>query len=186
MPVAVTADIRIDRNRDRVKGLSEHKAGFQFECCVWCMTESGHENGSTLSVTEGSNSASYSVSWSEGTVDLDDVRSCIDQVEAAEYGAEAIALSLSTLRTDCTVIKKAWKRGGGFDYWIGHEPDGLFQGFARLEISGIFEERGSNTVSARIKQKLQQLSQSEGSIPGLAIIVEFHAFAGYMVWKNGH
>lgn len=186
MSVEITDEIRIDKNRDHVKGLSEHKAGFQFECCVWCMTENGYDSGAILEVTEDAISDYYTIVWSDNSVNLDDVKSCIDQDEAAEYGAEAIALILGILRTDCRVIKKARKRGGGFDYWVGNDPHGLFQEFARLEISGIFEENSNNTINGRVKAKLEQLSKSDGIIPGFVIVVEFHKFIGKMVWKNGH
>ncbi len=186
MSVTITDEIEIDRNRDHVRGLSKHKAGFQFECCVWCMAENQHESGSTLKVIEDNRTEYYRVVWSRESVDLDDVKSCIDQDEAAEYGAEAIALILGILRTDYTIIKKARKRGGGFDYWVGNDPDGLFQEFARLEISGIFEEKSGNTINSRVKVKLDQLSKSDGKIPGFVIVVEFHKFIGKIVWKNEH
>lgn len=184
MPVNITDRIQIDQTKKHVQGLATGKATFQFECCVWCMTENKHDSGAILKVIEDDLTDYYEVVWSSGSVNLEDVKSCVDQVEAAEYGAEAIALNLGTLRTNCTVIKKARKRGGGFDYWVGNNPDGLFQEFARLEISGIFEENSGNTVKRRVIEKLDQLSQSDGTIPGFTIVVEFHKFYGRMVWKD--
>ena len=43
---------------------------------------------------------------------------------------------------------------------------------ARLEVSGI--RTGSNsTVSARVEQKLRQISVSSGNLPGIVVVVEF-------------
>lgn len=184
MAVAITSQIRVDKNHQFVRGLSQHKAGFQLECCVWCMTEQRHDNGTALKVIEGASTDYYAVVWDEKSINLNEVRSSIDLIEAVEYGAEAIALALSILRTDYKVIKKARNRGGGFDYWIGNDTGGLFQEFLRLEISGIFEQSISNTVKTRVKTKLRQLSQSDGTIPGFVIVVEFHEFIGHMEWKN--
>jgi thiamine pyrophosphate-dependent enzyme len=51
------------------------------------------------------------------------------------------------------------RKGTGFDWWLGNE-DNLFQGKARLEISGIL--RGSRKrINARIKARIEQIRQSD-------------------------
>ena len=183
MTVSASKSVEIDKLRHYLRGLSEGKAGFQLECCVWCMTESGHKNGDLLRVLEGDQEEYYNVIWTR-LINLDEVKSSVDQIEAAEYGAEVIALLVGILKTGFTVINKSRLRGGGYDYWLGTDEQELFQHSVRLEVSGIFEEKGSNTISARRKSKVGQVTPSDGDIPALIIIVEFTKFIASLEWKN--
>ena len=73
--------------------------------------------------------------------------------------------------TDFTVIERSFK-GPGFDYWLGHD-DGLFQGKARLEVSGI--RNGTEAqVNQRVKEKLNQITPSDHTgLPAYIVVVEF-------------
>ncbi len=184
MAVAIKNTIEIDKIRDYVIGLSQGKAQFQIECFVWCMNETKHDSGSVLKVEEGKSLEYYRVVWGKDSVNLEEINLSIDQDEAAEYGAEGIALMVGMLKTGSTHIKKARKRGGGFDYWVGKSQGSFFQEFARLEISGIYEEKPGNTVGSRVKTKLKQVSGSDGVIPAFIVVVEFAKFIAKMVWKD--
>jgi hypothetical protein len=55
---------------------------------------------------------------------------------------------------------------------LGKKEDDLFQNAARLEVSGI--RRGPALVSARVRAKLKQTSQSDATgLPAIVVVVEF-------------
>ncbi len=66
-------------------------------------------------------------------------------------------------------------KGPGIDYWLGDSPgsDGIFQGAARLEVSGILD--GDDVkIAARLRVKLRQTGPSdESGLLAYVAIVEF-------------
>ena len=101
---------------------------------------------------------------------------------ATEWGATGIAVLLAKEETGHAVVSRSPK-GTGFDYWIGEESD-VFQGKARLEVSGILH--GDNQViNSRIKEKKRQISRSDSSgYPGYVVVVEFGQPAAYFQEKT--
>jgi hypothetical protein len=93
--------------------------------------------------------------------------------EATERGASAIAFLLMLQLTDYTVIERS-RKGTGFDYWLGHKDDMIFQRAARLEISGILSGT-AQTVDTRVAQKKKQTRRSDGALPAYIVVVEFGA-----------
>jgi hypothetical protein len=165
-------------------GISPGKALFQVECCAWCMDEQKHANGKILEAKEGDSNTSHPVIWDEASVSITNILDSIHEDEAAEYGAEAIALILSVLKSDYNSVKRASKKGGGYDYWLGHKDGFLFQERVRLEISGIRAETRSNSLQARVKDKMRQVAKSDGTYPSCIIVVEFSKFVARIVWQQ--
>lgn len=88
-----------------------------------------------------------------------------DVKEATEFGATALAILLLLKFTDFTYVIRAYQ-GTGIDYWLGTGdytsellPTSSRKG--RLEISGILNERKSNTVNMRINQKKKQVKRQK-------------------------
>jgi hypothetical protein len=82
-----------------------------------------------------------------------------------------VAILLIRALTGYTVIER-WRKGTGFDGWPGTE-DNLFQGKARLEVSGIL--RGTwRRINDRIKARTGQTRQSdEFAWTADVVVVEF-------------
>jgi hypothetical protein len=121
---------------------------------------------------KGSCEATFTARWP--TVD-EQVRRCWnDTQEATEQGASAVALLLIVQLTEYTVVERS-KKGTGFDYWLGlqDEEDELpFQNQARLEVSGILSGTRS-AIMSRVRQKLNQVSVTDGTWPAFVVVVEF-------------
>lgn len=165
-------------------GLSSGKASFQAECCVWCMNEHEHPNGKILEAIEEDSNSSHPVIWDEATINISEILDSIHEDEAAEYGAEAIALILGILKSEYDSVKRSRKKGGGYDYWLGDKEGFLFQERVRLEISGIRSENRSNSLQSRVDAKLKQVSISDGDYPACVIVVEFSNFVARIVWQQ--
>jgi len=104
----------------------------------------------------------------------DQTRRCwADPNVATEHGACGVATLLVPEISDLTVVERS-RKGTGFDYWLGEKNDEgpLFQGKARLEVSGI-RTGSDSTVASRVKQKLRQTQPSDGSLPAIVVVVEF-------------
>jgi hypothetical protein len=82
-----------------------------------------------------------------------------------------VAILLIRALTGYTVIERS-RKGTGFDWWLGAE-DNLFQGKARLEVSGIL--RGTTRrIDSRIKARMGQTRQSDQlALMAYVVVVEF-------------
>jgi hypothetical protein len=119
---------------------------------------------------DGSFTATLSLSWSEKVTEAKR-RFWNDLEEAAQQGAYAVAILLIRALTGYTVIERS-RKGTGFDWWLGTD-DNLFQGKARLEVSGIL--RGTTRrINSRIKARMAQTSQSDNlALTAYVVVVEF-------------
>lgn len=128
-----------------------------------------HRSGVKL-VVKGEHLTQFALNWSE----LSDqhLRSLRDLQEATEHGACGLAILIVTEITGKTVVERAAK-GLGFDFWLGDKEGELpFQGFSRLEISGILNGDDSD-IRARLHEKRQQVAISDGMGPAYVAIIEF-------------
>jgi hypothetical protein len=83
--------------------------------------------------------------------------------------------------TDYVVIEQAYQ-GGGFDYWLGRDDDALFQGAARLEVSGTCS--GRYEANSRKNKKLKQTDPSDASgLPAFVVVVDFKTPMAWVVRK---
>src|SRR5262245_679152 len=139
------------------------------QAALVCFGHQGHLAGVTLAV-DGTFTASFSISWTE-TLTEAKRRFWNDLEEATQYGATAVAILLIRALTGYTIIERA-RKGTGFDWWLGTE-DNLFQGKARLEVSGILHGT-TRRINSRIKARMGQTRQSDQlALTAYVVVVEF-------------
>jgi hypothetical protein len=140
------------------------------EAASVCLAGRGHSSPTSMPV-RGAVAAEATVEWEPPT---EQACRCWDDPDVAtEHGAYGVAALLIPAISDLHVIERS-RKGTGFDYWLGRkgDPGPLFQGRARLEVSGILSGNDS-AVSTRLNQKLRQTDRSRGSLPAVVVIVEF-------------
>jgi len=173
----------LDKIQD-VAQLSEGKAKKLMETCVWCLVASTHANGVSLQVDDDSTTLTYLLRWPK-KLDLEAIKRSLNQDDATEEGAEAIALLVAVDRTEYTAVERA-STSTGIDYWLGYKDnfDNPFKRAGRLEISGIFKESDTNTVKTRVKGKLAQTLPTDRTFSVYVIVVEFSKPYATMVLKK--
>ena len=172
-----------------IPALTKGKASMLKESCVWCLIKCEHKIGVELQSVSCEESACYRIVWHEEAIDVDRIFVAYNSDDAVEFGAEAIALLLVREQTPFTAIRRAVKTTG-IDYWLGYKSDNPDMPFsradARLEITGILEERGSNTVRNRIKKKLTQTVPTDHTFPVYISVIEFSQPKAETVIKNAN
>jgi len=167
-----TRELDLDSLVTGIPAMTPACAGYFKEACMVCLDSQDHSSGVGLSVDWGGDNEDLTVRWLD-TVDSQTRAAHRDLRKATDPAACAIALLLVRELTDYTAIEQA-VIGTTVDYFLARQPldDTLmFNCTARLEASGILKEKGSNTVEARVKEKLARLKH-EG-LPALIVIVEF-------------
>jgi hypothetical protein len=141
---------------------------FLLEAASVCLDDQGHRSGVSFRV-DGEFNQTYNLLWQ--AISNEEIRTHGDPEVATEYGAYALALLLTSVLTEYTVIERSIK-GTGFDFWLGTKEDFGFQHKARLEVSGI---RSGNIarVRTRIREKLVQVGLSGRDLPAFIVVVEF-------------
>ena len=184
---SIINELVLDSLSTGIPSLTNDKASMLKECCVWCLRNCQHPIGVVLQSISYKGSTSYRILWNEENIDVSHILVAYNSDDAVEFGAEAIALLLVREQTLFTAIRRA-VRSTGIDYWLGYksdDPNIIFsKGDARLEISGILEERGTNTVKNRIKKKLLQTVPTDHTFPVYISVVEFTQPKAEMVFKN--
>lgn len=97
--------------------------------------------------------------------------------KVTEKAAEAISFFLAHELTDYRIVEEA-TFGTGIDFWLSYNEDhelydplNFFQ--ARLEVSGIYEERNKNNTEERSNLKKEQVEASDFTkLPVYISIVE--------------
>lgn len=158
--------------RDGMLGITPVVGAFFAEAASICLEQQDHRSGIEMQV-EGDCQHRVSVSWTESDNPGQAQRAWSDEQIATENGAYGIAALLIDRLTDYTVVERS-RKGPGFDYWLGRKgvTTPLFQDKARLEVSGV--RRGDDSmVASRVRQKINQMKPSDGTLPGVAVVVEF-------------
>ncbi|MTJ53224.1 hypothetical protein FJR38_11505 [Anabaena sp. UHCC 0253] len=141
------------------------------EACAVCLHNQSYNQGIELTV-KGEFTTFFNLYWQEVTDQM--LRCWNDNEYTTEQAAYGIAFLIIQELTDYTVIERS-RRGTGFDYWLGKKDDNNelpFQNAVRLEVSGI-RKGENNRIKARIKQKLEQVSPTDGTLPAYIVVVEF-------------
>jgi hypothetical protein len=134
-----------------------------------CFEHTNHFSGVVLRV-DGTYEKEFTVTWS---VVLTDAmrRFWNDLDEATEQGAYGLAFLLIRSLTGFSIIERS-RKGTGFDWWLGEE-DNLFQGKARLEVSGILHGN-ARQLNKRVLAKKKQTKRSDDSgLTAYIVVVEF-------------
>ena len=151
------------------------------EACAICLNNQGYIQGIELTV-KGEFTAVFKLYWQEVTDQM--LRCWNDSEYTTEQAAYGIAFLIIQELTDYTVIERS-RRGTGFDYWLGKKGDNNelpFQNAVRLEVSGI-RKGDDSRIKARIKQKLEQVSPTDGTLPAYIVVVEFSNPLAFIVKK---
>ena len=175
-----TLQIDLDSLRTGIPALTPGYAAYFKEACMVCLDSQGHSSGVELSVDWLGHNEHRPIRW-VGIVDGQMKAAHYETTRATESGACAISLLLVRELTDYTAVQQS-AIGTTVDYYLARQPvdDALpFNHAARLESSGIREEKGGNTVSARVRDKTARLRQD--SLPALIVIVEFASPKARMV-----
>jgi hypothetical protein len=139
------------------------------QAAVVCLDHEAHTAAVRL-VVEGAFTAEFSLSWSEEVTEAKR-RFWNDLEEATQQGAYAVAILLIRALTGYTIIERS-RKGTGFDWWLGTE-DSLFQGKARLEVSGILHGT-TRRINSRLKARIRQTWQSDNlALTAYIVVVEF-------------
>ncbi|VFB14409.1 Uncharacterised protein [Bacteroides heparinolyticus] len=152
-------------------GIHADSCGHYYTACMATLHRSGHKDG-VLMQLDGDRKGGVKLHWNDY---FDD---CIDRTwqeinYCTDHAAVCVSCMLAIKETNYTIIERSCK-GDGFDYWLGHKEDSLFEHVARLEISGILKENTNNTVEKRLKMKEKQTEQSDNScLPAYISIIEF-------------
>jgi hypothetical protein len=161
-------DLRLASLAEGMTGLTPAYGTVLAEAASVCLEDQGHGVSTGLRV-EGDFHAALILH--RLTVDAQMRRSHGDLEKATENGACAVAILAVRHLTGLTVLRQS-RRGLGFDYWLGPEGGFLFQGAARLEVSGI-RKGGERSIRERVRRKIEQAGRSTGLAPALIAVVEF-------------
>jgi hypothetical protein len=151
------------------KGITPAYGQTLAEAAPVCLEEQGHASPTEIQVSGHFESAGK-LEWN---LPSDQSRRCWnDDGEATEQGAYGIA-ALLVEHCGLEVVLRS-KKKTGFDFWLGsaNEDNILFQGLARLEVSGI-RNGDVSSVNTRVRQKLKQTDPSDGNLPAIVVVVEF-------------
>jgi len=172
-----------------IPALTKGKATVLKESCIWSLLKCRHKNGVKLCTINCDKQACYMICWEDRDIDIKAILRAYNKDDAVEYGAEAITLLLIREQTFYTAIRRA-VTGTGIDYWLGFKSKDKTNIFtdadARLEISGILQERGNNTIKNRIKIKLKQTLPTDHTFPVFVSVIEFSQPRAEMVLKNAN
>jgi hypothetical protein len=169
MPENDTTALALDALVHGFPHISSEGGAMMAQAAIVCLDHEGHMSGVRLMV-DGFSTATFSLSWSgEGTEAKR--RFWNDLEDATQQGAYAVAILLIRALTGYTVIERS-RKGTGFDWWLGTE-DNLFQGKARLEVSGILNGT-KRRINSRIKARIGQTKKSDDlALPAFVVVVEF-------------
>ena len=149
-------------------GLSPRMGAAMAEAAGVCFDDCGHCSPTTLRLL-GDLGGKADVSWQ--VPDQQAKRSWADESYATEQGAYAVAIGIACQARGLVALERS-RKFNGFDYWLGRDETTLFTNKVRLEVSGI--RRGTAAqLTARVRQKVNQIEVSCGLLKGLVIVVEF-------------
>jgi hypothetical protein len=152
--------------------LSEKFIGMMVECCALCLESQSHSSPIVLASFEDRKNLMRESLLLEWTTEVSPkiLASNRDENRATDNAAMCIALLLASKLTGFDDVETSQK-GDGVDFWLRNAN---FDLVARLEVSGIRRENGTNTVKNRLKVKLKQTEQSDNSkVPAVVAIIEF-------------
>jgi hypothetical protein len=160
-------------------GLTPSEGGHLAECAVVCYNRSGH---SALPVLDVSGRMERRFNLSGPTATNRMRRTYGDVQEATEYGACGIAALVVEACEGLTILERAPKDGGGFDYFLAPLPDAsefdndnfFAEATAALEVSGLLQGTVVD-VQYRLHEKMRRLQGGTNMLPTFVVVVSFSA-----------
>jgi hypothetical protein len=152
--------------------ITPNLGGFMCDCAIASLYRQNHENKILLHIKNDEKEQTLNLVWST-EINKQLLVSTNDKDVSADYGAMAIALLLTQVLTKYRYFERSHK-GTGIDFWLSEKADDI-DFSARLEISGIHQEKGRNLLTTRLSQKIKQaLLSADSKLPLYICITEFH------------
>ena len=141
-------------------GMSPKKAAALTEAAEYCLFLNKHAPGCSVRC-ESNGAIRRKLVWPIGPNKMQLAATHNDKQEATEDGAAAVAVAFAKVELGLIVTFRSPKDGGGCDYWLGEEgsEDELFQGKARLEVSGVLYS-DDKECKARLQLKVAQVKKA--------------------------
>jgi hypothetical protein len=142
------------------------------EAACFCLENQNHGTGVQMKI-DGEFRHSLRLQWPACEDKAQRARCWGDSDVATENGAYGIAALVINELTNYRIVERS-RKGTGFDFWLGKKGSAslLFQEKARLEVSGIMKG-DEQSIAARVRRKMKQISPSDGPLPGVVAVVEF-------------
>ncbi len=146
--------------KEEIPEISFAFRAIMLEATQYCLNFFGHQPGVKLKVT-GIFEEELQLFWEKTTISNAEKKTWQDTKEAARFAAKAIAVLLIKNLTKYNHFERLYQ-GLGVDFFISVE-ESLKDNkqLARLEVSGIFEEKKGNTISDRQRIKKKQIEKSD-------------------------
>ena len=178
--------IDLEHLRNGVGCLTAEQCGATCQAAQVALTEAGHPVSVRCEVEDQEKPLFKVVlQWTEQDK-LSTMRSWRQRQRLGEWAAEGIAFLMVDEFTPYTVVDQSevdTRPGGGtgIDYYLGakenldcEDEDDFPEHLARLEVSGILRPSVSNSLKARVSNKIERTKKSDSDgTPAFIIVVEF-------------
>lgn len=167
--------LNLDKAKKNWLGIPASASNFYYTALLACLQGNGHLSGCLLQVS-GDWEEALKLSWS-GKLDKKTLSFWKNRHLATEYGAIGIAAFLIEEFTDLAFLE-IMEIGEGADFFLCKKEVNKKSPFqqnpvAKLEVSGIWNEKLGNTINMRINIKKKQVEKGTLEIPIYIIVVEF-------------
>ncbi len=167
--------IVLEKLGEGIPVLLDEMIGFYRLNCMVCFDVNNHTSGVVITVHYDKETYIFEVLW-DGTVTDEHRRALNDDTRRVDHAACGLALNVLRELTEYTGYLQS-AIGSSIDYYLQPQDVDetlIFNGAARLEVSGILKENPEtgNTVEKRYKEKLRRLQKTEHERDYI-IIVEF-------------
>ena len=180
--------IDLEPLRNGVGCLTSEQCGATCQAAQVALTEAGHPLSVSCEVQDqGRPQFMIVLRWPE-LESPSKKRSWRQRQRLGEWAAEGIAFLMVDEFTPFTVVDQSevdTRPGGGtgIDYYLGakenldcEDEDDFPEHLARLEVSGILRPSASNSLKARVSDKLERSKKSDSDrTPAFIIVVEFES-----------
>ena len=178
--------IDLEHLRNGVGCLTAEQCGAACQAAQVALTNAGHPLSVNCEVQDqGKSQFMVILRWNE--IETSAAKRSWRQLQRlGEWAAEGIAFLFVEQFTPFTVVDQSevvTKPGGGtgIDYYLGakenldcEDEDDFPEHLARLEVSGILRPSASNTLKARVSEKIKRTKKSDSDgTPAFIIVVEF-------------
>ncbi len=167
--------LQLDSLKDEKIGVSKNVGEYWAEAAMICLINNGHQSGVKILVDFEDKLHPFQLEWTDEITEKV-IRSWGDFIEAAEYGATAIAALLIFPLTGLVISGRVPQLMQA-DYTlqtVENYKEGEIEPDALLEVSGILRKNKGNTLNMRIQKKRRHIAgNTKRDYLTYVIIVEF-------------
>lgn len=167
--------LNLDKVKETWLGIPSSAGSFYYPAMLTCLTGNGHHSGCILNLS-GDWEEKLKLCWT-GKLDEKTLSFWKNKHLATEYGAIGIAAFIINEFTDFEFLE-IMEIGEGADFFLCKKSNSKKISFqqvptAKLEVSGIWNEKLGNTLNMRINIKKRQVEKGTLGFPIYIIVVEF-------------